>query len=262
MKEKISRIIFTISILAVIIFQFAYFSNATESLSNTLICWGLKRATEESKQPTLDQESLKILNEYDGISMGNANSNSIYLTFDLGYEAGYTSKILDVLKENNVKAIFFITGHYLNTQSDLVKRMIEEGHIVGNHTVNHKSLPDLTDDEIKNEIMNLHNALYEKFGYEMTYFRPPKGEFSSRVLSIAKELGYTAVLWSSAYDDWDESKQGREDYGKSKILGNLHNGCVLLLHGTSKDNSNILDYVIKEAINKGYTFKSLDEFEK
>ena len=192
--------------------------------------------------------------------MGDKNSNSIYLTFDLGYEAGYTEKILDTLKENNVKAVFFITGHYLNSEPELVKRMIEEGHIVGNHTVNHKSLVNLSDEEIKKEIMDLHNCLYEKFGYEMSYFRPPKGEFSERVLKLAKDLGYKAVLWSNAYDDWDEKNQNREDYGKSKILDNLHNGCVLLLHGTSKDNSNILDYVIKEATSKGYEFKSLDEF--
>ena len=155
--------------------------------------------------------------------MGSEDSNSIYLTFDLGYEAGYTEQILDVLKENNVKAVFFITGHYLNSEPDLVKRMIEEGHIVGNHTVNHKSLVDLSDEEIEDEIMNLHKSLYEKFGYEMTYFRPPKGEFSERVLKIAKDLGYTAVLWSNAYDDWDENNQGREEYGKSKILNYLHN---------------------------------------
>lgn len=260
MKEKVSRIIFTFLIIGVIIFQFAVFSRATDNISNTLIGWGLKRA-DENKQPTLDSNSLKILEKYNGISMGSQESNSIYLTFDLGYEAGYTSQILDVLKENDVKAIFFITGHYLNSEPELVKRMIEEGHIVGNHTVNHKSLADLSDEEIEKEIMDLHNALYEKLGYEMTYFRPPKGEFSERVLKIAHDLGYTAVLWSNAYDDWDENNQGREDYGKAKILDNLHNGCVLLLHGTSKDNANILDYVIKEAINKGYEFKSLDEFE-
>jgi peptidoglycan-N-acetylmuramic acid deacetylase len=193
--------------------------------------------------------------------MGNADKNYIYLTFDLGYEAGYTAKILDVLKENNVKAVFFITGHYLNTQEALVKRMIEEGHIVGNHTVNHKSLSDLSDEEIKNEIMNLHNSLYEKFGYEMEYFRPPKGEFSERVLDIVTNLGYKTVLWSFAYDDWDENNQGRENYGKSKILDNLHNGAVLLLHATSKDNSNILDSVIKEAVTMGYEFRELSKFE-
>jgi peptidoglycan-N-acetylmuramic acid deacetylase len=197
-------------------------AKASNELSNSLVCWGLKRV-ENHEQPILDSDSLALLNKYNGISMGNKDKNYIYLTFDLGYEAGYTSKILDVLKENNVTAVFFITGHYLNTQEDLVKRMIEEGHIVGNHTVNHKSLSDLSDEEIKNEVMNLHNALYEKFGYEMTYFRPPKGEFSERVLDIVTNLGYKTVLWSFAYDDWDENKQGREAYGKSKILDNLHN---------------------------------------
>lgn len=193
--------------------------------------------------------------------MGNSEKNYIYLTFDMGYEAGYTAHILDVLKENNVKALFFITGHYLNTQEELVKRMIEEGHAVGNHTVNHKALTTLSDEQIKSEIMTLHNALYDKLGYEMTYFRPPKGEYSQKVLSIVTDLGYKTVLWSSAYDDWDENKQGREEYGKKKILDNLHNGCVLLLHATSKDNSNILDAVIKEAQNMKYEFKSIDEFE-
>lgn len=193
--------------------------------------------------------------------MGNSEKNYIYLTFDMGYEAGYTAHILDVLKENNVKALFFITGHYLNTQEELVKRMIEEGHAVGNHTVNHKALTTLSDEQIKSEIMTLHNALYDKLGYEMTYFRPPKGEYSQKVLSIVTGLGYKTVLWSSAYDDWDENKQGREEYGKKKILDNLHNGCVLLLHATSKDNSNILDTVIKEAQNMKYEFKSIDEFE-
>ena len=104
--------------------------------------------------------------------------------------------------------------------------------------------------------------MYEKFGYEMTYFRPPKGEFSERVISIVKDLGYTTTMWSSAYDDWDKNKQGREEYGKKKILENLHNGCVLLLHSTAQDNMNILRDVIKEARNMGYEFKALDEINK
>lgn len=260
MKENISRIVFTFLIIGVILFQFTIMSNATGELSNTLICWGLRRV-ESHDQPVLDTESVKVLNEYNGYSMGNVEKNYIYLTFDLGYEAGYTDQILDVLKETKTTAVFFITAHYLNTQEALVKRMIEEGHIVGNHTVNHKSLANLSDEDVKNEIMNLHNALFEKFNYEMTYFRPPKGEFSERVLKIATDLGYTSVLWSSAYDDWDENKQGREEYGKSKILDNLHNGCILLLHGTSKDNANILGEVIEKARDMGYEFKSLNEFE-
>ena len=171
-------------------------------------------------------------------------------------------KILEVLKQNNIKACFFITAHYFNSQPDLVKRMIDEGHIVGNHTVNHKSMPEINNDEIKKEVMDLHTAVYDKFGYEMKYIRPPKGELSERTLDYTNSLGYRTVMWSLAYDDWDESKQGREAYGKSKVLDNIHNGAVILLHSNSKDNSNILNDVIKEVKNMGYEFDSLDNFEE
>lgn len=128
--------------------------------------------------------------------------------------------------------------------------------------MNHKCLPTISDEEIKKEVMDLHKSVFEKFGYEMTFFRPPKGEFSQRVTSIVKELGYTTVMWSSAYDDWDKEKQGREDYGKKKIIDNVHNGCVLLLHATSQDNSKILGSVIDEIRNMGYEFKNINEFER
>ena len=139
--------------------------------------------------------------------------------------------------------------------------MIDDGHIIGNHTVNHKCLPELTEEQIKKEVMDLHTAIYEKFGYEMKYIRPPKGEYSEASVSYTNKLGYKTVMWSFAYDDWDNNKQGREEYGKNKIMENIHNGAILLLHGTSKDNANILDYCIKEIKNNGYEFKSLDEFE-
>ena len=199
---------------------------------------------------------------YDGICIGNENSKYVYLTFDEGYEAGYTSKILAVLKQNKVPAAFFITAHYLNTQPDLVKQMIHEGHTIGNHTVNHKSMPDLTNEQIQKEVMDLHTAVYQKFNYEMKYIRPPKGEFSERTIAYTNNLGYKTVMWSLAYDDWDENKQDREDYGIQKILDNIHPGCVILLHATSKDNSNILDYCIKEIKKMGYEFKSLEEFQR
>ena len=137
--------------------------------------------------------------------------------------------------------------------------MIEEGHDVGNHTVNHKSLPEISEDSVKKEIMDLHTAIYEKFGYEMKYIRPPKGEYSERVLQICGNLNYKVVMWSFAYDDWDEEKQGREEYGKKKILDNLHNGEVMLLHGTSKDNMNILDECVKLIKDEGYEFGMLNE---
>ena len=138
--------------------------------------------------------------------------------------------------------------------------MINEGHIVGNHTVNHKSMPDLDDEKIKEEIMNLHTTVYEKFGYEMKYIRPPMGEFSERTLSVIKSLGYTTTMWSLAYDDWDENKQGREAYAKDKVISNIHNGAIILLHANSKDNCNILDECIKDIKQMGYEFKTLDEF--
>ena len=230
-------------------------------LSNKKIGWGIKRE-KDHKQPDLGKINLDLINKYDGIAMGNSESKNIYLTFDMGYEAGYTEKILDVLKENNVSATFFITAHYLNTREDLVKRMIDEGHIVGNHTVNHKSMPDISDEEIKEEVLKLHQAMYEKFGYEMKYIRPPKGEYSERTLNISNSLGYKTVMWSFAYKDWDENNQNGEEKAKKIIIDNFHNGEVMLLHATSKDNMNVLDYVIKTAIEMGYEIKSLDDFEK
>ena len=229
------------------------------SLSNKKIGWGIKR-NDKHEQPDLGAENRKILEKNEGIAVGNKEEKTVYLTFDEGYEAGYTAQILDVLKENEVKATFFITAHYVNTQPELVKRMIDEGHIVGNHTVNHKSMPDLNEEQIKEEVMNLHSAIYEKFGYEMKYIRPPMGEFSERTLAILKNLGYTTVMWSFAYDDWDENNQGREAYAKEKILANIHNGAIILLHGNSKDNANVLAECIKEIKNQGYEFKNIDQF--
>lgn len=229
------------------------------TLSNKSIGWGIKRA-ENHQQPDLGSENKRLLDEYKGIAMGDANTKYVYLTFDEGYEAGYTEKILEVLKNNNVKACFFITAHYLNTKPELVQRMIEEGHTIGNHTVNHKPMPRLSDDELKEEVSKLHTAIFEKTGYEMKYIRPPKGEYSQRTLAICQSMGYTTVMWSLAYDDWDESKQGREEYAKQKILDNIHPGAVILLHGNSKDNCNVLDTCIKEIRKMGYEFKTLDEF--
>ena len=133
---------------------------------------------------------------------------------------------------------------------------------LGNHTVNHKSLPDISDEEIKEEVMKLHQAVYEKTGYEMKYIRPPKGEYSQRTLVVTKELGYTNVMWTFGYLDYDENAQKGTEYAQKIVLDNLHNGEIILLHGNSKDNANALDGIIKNAKNEGYEFKSLDEFER
>lgn len=236
-------------------------TNTSNSVSNKKIGWGIKR-NDKHDQPDCGSENRKILESNNGICLGNNEKKYIYLTFDNGYEAGYTPQILETLKNNNVKATFFITAHYVNSQPDLVKQMIDEGHIVGNHTVNHKSMPDIDNETIKSELMNLHTSIYERFGYEMKYMRPPKGEFSERTLQFTNTLGYKTVMWSFAYEDWDEGKQPDEEKAKSKILNNLHNGEIMLLHGNSKTNASILDDVIKETKDLGYEVKSLDEFEK
>lgn len=254
MRNFIKILIFLVVLLSCL----CVLCNGAE-LRNRKIAWGFRREG-ICQRPILDKESREIIEKYNGICIGDENEKVMYLTFDAGYEAGYTNQILDVLKKHNVKAAFFITGHYLNTAEDEVKRMISEGHIVGNHTVNHKCLVDLSDGEIKEELKRLDTSLFEKFNYEMTYFRPPKGEFSERVIDVVSNEGYKTVMWSSAYDDWDKDKQNREEYGTKKILDNLHNGCVLLLHSTSKDNANILDNVLKEIKEDGYEIRSLDEY--
>ena len=123
-------------------------------------------------------------------------------------------------------------------------------------------MPETSEDRLKEEIMKLHTAVYEKFGYEMKYIRPPKGEYSEKSLNFTNNLGYTTVMWSFAYDDWDENKQGRTDYAKEKIISNIHPGEIMLLHATSKDNMEILQQIITEVKNMGYEFKSIEDFEK
>lgn len=234
---------------------------SANTLSSKKIEFGIKRA-DNHDQPDIGKENKRIIEQFNGIAMGSNEKKYIYLTFDVGYEGGYTEKILDILKDNNVKAAFFITGQFVNTSESTIKRMIDEGHDVCNHTLRHPSLPSCSEEKMYDEIMNLHKKIYETFNYEMKYLRPPKGEFSEKSLAYIESLGYKTVMWSFAYDDWDNAKQGREDYGKKKILDNLHNGEIMLLHATSKDNANILDYVIKEVKNQGYEFKCLDEFER
>lgn len=223
------------------------------------IGWGIKRAN-NNMQPDVGEVNRKMLEENGGICLGNDLEKVIYLTFDEGYEAGYTESILNTLKENDVKATFFITSHYLNTTSDLVERMINEGHTVGNHTCNHPSMPSISDEEIEKEIMQLHQAIYEKFNYEMKYMRPPKGEFNERTLQKISALGYKTVMWSFAYCDWDEKKQPSIETAQKMITSNFHAGEIMLLHPNSKTNSEVLDTIIKEAKSQGYEFKLLDEF--
>lgn len=263
-KEKAKNIIIIGTVL--IIFSICVMQlNGSTTISTSVqndktLGWGIKRAS-NNMQPDVGATNKKVLEENGGICLGKDTEKVIYLTFDEGYEAGYTESILNILKENEVKATFFITSHYLNTAAELVQRMIDEGHIVGNHTVNHPSMPSISNEEIEKEIMPLHQAVYEKFNYEMKYIRPPKGEFNERTLKKSEELGYKTVMWSFAYFDWDEKKQPSIDEAKKMIINNFHNGEIMLLHPNSKTNSEVLDSIIKEAKNQGYEFKLLNEFQ-
>lgn len=219
--------------------------------------WGIKRNS--SHQPPEVPASLSgLLAKYDAYWIGDTTKKVVYLTFDEGYENGYTPKILDILKEQQVPAAFFITGHYLKTQPELVKRMVAEGHIVGNHTVNHPSLPELSNEEIKKEVEQLSEEFFSLTGKKMVYLRPPKGEFSERTLAETRKLGYHNIYWSLALVDWVPMPGGPDEAYRS-VMDNLHNGALILLHAVSKDNTEALERIIKDIRAKGYTFKTLDD---
>jgi len=227
--------------------------------SNKLMRWGISRKP-DNQIPDADPGAPELISKYNGFYLGDTSKKEIYLTFDEGYENGYTPKILDVLKENNVKAVFFITGPYLNQHQDLVRRMVEEGHVVGNHTIHHTSLPSLPDEKVEEEILGLERAFKEKFGKSMRFIRPPMGEYSERTLAIANKLGYETMFWSFAYDDWYRDKIRGPEYTYKLVMNNLHNGAILLLHAVSKDNADALDMIIKGARERGYTFGDIEAY--
>lgn len=183
-------------------------------------------------------------------------SQNIYLTFDEGYENGYTAKILDVLKDKQVPAVFFVTQDYVKRNPDLVKRMISEGHIVGNHSWTHPSMPDVTLAQAKEEVTKLHDYVKEEFGYTMTLFRYPMGEFNEQTLAMIQNLGYRSVFWSFAYKDWDAKNQPDPTEAYNRIMKYCHGGAIYLLHAVSSTNTEILPKVIDSIRDKGYTFCS------
>lgn len=232
-------------------------SEQLEKLDNTVRSWWLK-LNDTHETPYVPEDIVNMLADFDGIYTGDASRKCVYLTFDEGYENGFTPKILDVLKENNVKSIFFITGPYLEKNTELVKRMLDEGHQVENHSVNHFSLPSIDDSTLKDELCNLDDRFNALFGLNFKYMRPPKGEYSERTLAAAQQLGYKTVFWSYAYKDWDVNDQKGADYAYTKVMNNLHNGAVILLHAVSKDNADALDRIIKGIREEGYTINPFD----
>ena len=180
------------------------------------------------------------------------DDKKICLTFDQGYENGYTASILDTLKDKDVKAVFFLTGDYAERNKELVQRMIDEGHIIGNHGMKHKSLPMLSPEEAKKEIMDLHEYVKEEYGCEMQYFRPPCGEYSEQSMAICQQLGYKTMLWSFAYQDWDVNNQPDPEEAFERVTSAAHGGGIYLLHSVSATNAEILPRVIDSLREQGF----------
>lgn len=206
-------------------------------------------------------EVLNLISKYSSYYLGDTSSKNIYLTFDEGYENGFTGKILDILKENNIKAAFFVTNPYINTSGDLVKRMVAEGHLVCNHSTHHPSMAAITNsDQFAKELLVVQNNFESLTGTKMPrFFRPPMGKYSELSLKYTEALGYKTIFWSFAYVDWKRDSQPDPDYGKKMITSRTHPGGIYLLHASSKTNAEILDSAIKNWKSQGYVFRSLNE---
>jgi peptidoglycan-N-acetylmuramic acid deacetylase len=221
---------------------------------------------QKAHRQALAAPELRFVEECGGYYIDHAHGDGaqekvVYLTFDAGYENGNTPKILDALKKHNAPAAFFLVGNYLNREPELVKRMVEEGHIVGNHTTTH---PDMSAIQSEEKFSVELSALNEKYkaiiGEDMKkYYRPPQGKFSEDNLRMAQKLGYKTIFWSLAYVDWYEDNQPPIESAMKTLKTRVHPGAIVLLHSTSSTNAEILDAILTEWENMGYTFKSLDE---
>ncbi len=196
--------------------------------------------------------------KFSAVTFDTQTKKNIYLTFDCGYENGYTSKILDVLKKHKIKAAFFCTLDQLKSEPELIARMINEGHIVGNHSTTHPSFDTLDREGIAKELEDCENYLREKFGYSSKYFRFPKGNYSEYSLDTVSQLGFVSVFWSLAYADWDTENRKGADYAFNRVTERLHPGAIILLHSVSADNAEALDRIIRYAVENGYIFENLE----
>jgi peptidoglycan-N-acetylmuramic acid deacetylase len=221
--------------------------------------WGLGFG-QEGSQPT-GNVSAKELAKYDAYFVGSPKEKVIYLTFDCGYENGNTPAILDALKAHDAKATFFVVGHYLESAPDLVKRMSEEGHTVGNHTYHHPDMSSIASlEDFRTEVDSVAKKYKEVTGQEIApYYRPPQGKFSLENLEMAKELGYSTFFWSLAYVDWIQDNQPSKEEAMAKLTARIHPGAIVLLHNTSSTNGAILDELLTKWEEMGYQFHPLSE---
>ena len=218
----------------------------------------------DHKQPSIGAD-IAFVEELGGYYIDRDHSDScedlvVYLTFDAGYENGNVERILDTLKSENVSAAFFVLGNLITQNTELINRMFDEGHLVCNHTYSHKSMVECTKEQFETELKRLEDTCLNATGKQLAkYYRPPEGKFDKDSLCFAEEMGYKTIFWSFAYADWDNNSQPSPEKAKEKILSNVHNGEIMLLHPTSKTNADILGDVIKELKRQGFRFGTLDE---
>ncbi|WP_409297019.1 delta-lactam-biosynthetic de-N-acetylase [Peribacillus sp. SCS-26] len=245
--------------LAAFVLWAACQSYADAAFSNERYNWGFRKSS--GGQPADAGKKLEsMLERHGAVYQGDTSKKDIYLTFDNGYENGFTGHVLDVLKKHQVPAAFFVTGHYLKTAKGLTRRMVKEGHIVGNHSWYHPDLTTNSDSEIAEELNSVREETERLTGQKgMTYLRPPRGVFSERTMDVASSLGYRHIFWSLAFVDWNVKDQKGAQHSYDQVMKQIHPGAILLLHTISKDNSDALDRIITDLKEKGYTFKSLDD---
>ncbi|MDR0325856.1 MAG: polysaccharide deacetylase family protein [Oscillospiraceae bacterium] len=221
--------------------------------------WGL--GFPEEGKPPVGNASGEHLRQFDAVYMGDPEKKTIYLTFDAGYENGHTGRILDTLQEKDVKAAFFIVGHYVESAPELVRRMASEGHIIGNHTSRHPDMSQVTDPAaFKKELNDLDEKIKQVTGEGAAkYYRPPAGKYTDQNLKMAQKNGYKTVFWSLAYADWKNDRQPSHEHAMGKLTKRIHPGAVILLHSTSQTNAEILGGLIDKYREMGYSFGTLDE---
>ena len=261
-KKKLLRLTSLAAVLAVAIAGLGVTSKILDKNAVSTSAdgnWGL--SFQQAGQPPVANATADYLKKFDAYYAEDTKEKVLYLTFDAGYENGNTAKILDALKKHRAPAAFFLVGNYLKTSPELVKRMVKEGHIVGNHTFHHPDMSQIsTMETFSKELGDLEKLYQQTTGQEMKkFYRPPQGRYSEKNLEMAKKLGYHTIFWSLAYVDWYESQQPTREEAFKKLIPRVHPGAIVLLHSTSRTNAQILDELLTKWEELGYTFRSLDQ---
>ena len=261
-KKKLLRLTSLAAVLAVAIAGLGVTSKILDKNAVSTSAdgnWGL--SFQQAGQPPVANATADYLKKFDAYYAEDTKEKVLYLTFDAGYENGNTAKILDALKKHRAPAAFFLVGNYLKTSPELVKRMVKEGHIVGNHTFHHPDMSQIsTMETFSKELGDLEKLYQQTTGQEMKkFYRPPQGKYSEKNLEMAKKLGYHTIFWSLAYVDWYESQQPTREEAFKKLIPRVHPGAIVLLHSTSRTNAQILDELLTKWEELGYTFRSLDQ---